>query len=156
MMEEEEEEEEPLELTDEVEDESELSMEDLMASFDAPAEEEPEPVFEPEPEPEPEDLPPPPAMRMPPPRPEPAPMPRTVRDAVEDGLMSAASRHAASLAFSRLTGDMPMGARTVEQLMMEMMRPLLKEWLDNNLPHIVEEMVREEIERVVLGARGQR
>lgn len=152
-MMEEEEEEEPLELTDEVEDESELSMEDLMASFDAPAEEEPEPVFEPEPEPE---LPPQPAMRMPPPRPEPQPMPRTLHDAVEDGLMSAASRHAASLAFSRLTGDMPMGARTVEQLMMEMMRPLLKEWLDNNLPHIVEEMVREEIERVVLGARGQR
>ena len=150
MMDEEEEEEEPLELTDEVEDESELSMEDLMASFDAPAEEEPEP------EPEPEEPLPQPAMRMPPPRPEPPPMPRTLRDEVEDGLMSAASRHAASLAFSRLTGDMPMGARTVEQLMMEMMRPLLKEWLDNNLPHIVEEMVREEIERVVLGARGQR
>ena len=154
MMDEEEEEEEPLELTDEVEDESELSMEDLMASFDAPAEEEPEPMFEPEPEPE--EPQPQPAMRMPPPRPEPSPMPRTLRDEVEDGLMSAASRHAASLAFSRLTGDMPMGARTVEQLMMEMMRPLLKEWLDNNLPHIVEEMVREEIERVVLGARGQR
>jgi cell pole-organizing protein PopZ len=156
MMEEEDEEEEPLELTDEVEDESELSMEDLMASFDTPAEEEPEPVFEPEPEPEPEELPPRPAMRAPPPRaPEPPSMPRMTDDEGE-GLMSLASRHAASLAFSRLTGDMPMGARTVEQLMMEMMRPLLKEWLDNNLPHIVEEMVREEIERVVLGARGQR
>ncbi|MEQ9181443.1 MAG: DUF2497 domain-containing protein, partial [Nitratireductor sp.] len=33
----------------------------------------------------------------------------------------------------------------------EMMRPMLQEWLDNNLPTLVEKLVREEIERVARG-----
>lgn len=39
-------------------------------------------------------------------------------------------------------------SRTVEQMAEEMMRPLLKNWLDENLPPLVERLVREEIERV--------
>ncbi|WP_163271965.1 PopZ family protein [Chelativorans alearense] len=34
----------------------------------------------------------------------------------------------------------------------EMLRPMLQEWLDNNLPQLVERLVREEIERVARGA----
>jgi cell pole-organizing protein PopZ len=34
-----------------------------------------------------------------------------------------------------------------------MLRPMLKTWLDNNLPPMVERMVREEIERVSRGRR---
>ncbi len=34
----------------------------------------------------------------------------------------------------------------------EMMRPMLQEWLDNNLPVLVERLVREEIDRVARGA----
>jgi cell pole-organizing protein PopZ len=34
-----------------------------------------------------------------------------------------------------------------------MLRPMLKAWLDDNLPGIVERLVRQEIERM---ARGQR
>ena len=36
--------------------------------------------------------------------------------------------------------DIPMGEgqRTIEDLVREMLRPLLKEWLDSNLPHLVE------------------
>ncbi|MDZ5696999.1 DUF2497 domain-containing protein [Chelativorans sp. M5D2P16] len=33
----------------------------------------------------------------------------------------------------------------------EMLRPMLQEWLDNNLPQIVEKLVREEIERIARG-----
>jgi hypothetical protein len=34
-----------------------------------------------------------------------------------------------------------------------MMRPMLQDWLDNNLPTLVEKLVREEIERVARGGR---
>ncbi len=34
-----------------------------------------------------------------------------------------------------------------------MMRPMLKQWLDDNLPVIVERLVRAEIERVARGGR---
>ena len=42
-------------------------------------------------------------------------------------------------------------ARTLEDLVREMLRPLLKGWLDDNLPGIVERIVRQEIERVSRG-----
>ena len=44
-------------------------------------------------------------------------------------------------------------SRTLEDLVSEMLRPLLKEWLDANLPPLVERLVREEIERVSRGRR---
>jgi uncharacterized protein len=42
----------------------------------------------------------------------------------------------------------PRGGRTVEELVSELLRPMLKTWLDDNLPAIVERLVRAEIERV--------
>jgi cell pole-organizing protein PopZ len=45
-------------------------------------------------------------------------------------------------------------ARTIEDLVREMLRPLLKAWLDDNLPQIVERLVRTEIERVARGRPG--
>lgn len=47
------------------------------------------------------------------------------------------------------------GGPTLEDMVIEAMRPLLKSWLDDNLPPMVERLVRNEIERVtsrVLGA----
>ncbi len=41
------------------------------------------------------------------------------------------------------------GGPTLEDLVREEMRPLLKQWLDAHLPGIVERLVRAEIERVV-------
>lgn len=41
------------------------------------------------------------------------------------------------------------GGPTIEDLMREEIRPLLKAWLDANLPQLVERLVRAEIERVV-------
>jgi len=35
----------------------------------------------------------------------------------------------------------------------EMLRPMLQEWLEDNLPTLVERLVREEIERVARGSR---
>lgn len=42
-------------------------------------------------------------------------------------------------------------ARTLEDLVREMLRPMLKTWLDDNLPGLVERLVRSEIERVARG-----
>jgi len=43
--------------------------------------------------------------------------------------------------------------RSFDEIAQEMMRPLLQDWLDNNLPSLVERLVREEIERVARGGR---
>ncbi len=42
-------------------------------------------------------------------------------------------------------------ARTLEDLVKEMLRPMLKSWLDDNLPALVERIVKAEIERVSRG-----
>jgi cell pole-organizing protein PopZ len=42
-------------------------------------------------------------------------------------------------------------ARTLEDLVKDMLRPMLKQWLDDNLPTLVERLVRAEIERVTRG-----
>lgn len=43
--------------------------------------------------------------------------------------------------------------QSVEEMAQEMLRPMLQEWLDDNLPTLVEKLVREEIERVARGPR---
>jgi cell pole-organizing protein PopZ len=42
-------------------------------------------------------------------------------------------------------------ARTLEDLVKDMLKPMLKGWLDENLPTLVERLVRAEIERVTRG-----
>jgi cell pole-organizing protein PopZ len=43
--------------------------------------------------------------------------------------------------------------RSVEDIAAEMLRPMLQDWLEDNLPTLVERLVREEIERVARGSR---
>ncbi|TPK61657.1 DUF2497 domain-containing protein [Mesorhizobium sp. B2-4-19] len=43
--------------------------------------------------------------------------------------------------------------KTFDEMAEEMLRPMLQDWLDNNLPTLVERLVREEIERVARGAQ---
>lgn len=43
--------------------------------------------------------------------------------------------------------------RSFDEIAEDLMRPMLQDWLDNNLPLLVERLVREEIERVARGAR---
>ncbi|MGI3903806.1 MAG: PopZ family protein [Janthinobacterium lividum] len=42
----------------------------------------------------------------------------------------------------------------LERVMRDLLRPMLKTWLDDNLPSLVERLVRSEIERVARGTRG--
>lgn len=43
--------------------------------------------------------------------------------------------------------------QSLEDMAQDMLRPMLQEWLDDNLPTLVERLVREEIERVARGPR---
>ena len=73
--------------------------------------------------------------------------------AAEPPLLSEASAAAVHSAFGALEHTLPVqNAKTLEELVREMLRPMLKAWLDDNLPTLVERLVRAEIERV---ARGQ-
>jgi cell pole-organizing protein PopZ len=66
-----------------------------------------------------------------------------------ESLLSNEASAAVSGAFERLGASMqPSRPQTVEDLMKEMLRPMLKAWLDDNLPSLVERLVRGEIERV--------
>jgi len=67
-------------------------------------------------------------------------------------LSEVAGRQVAA-AFSELSDVFASGRRrSFDEVAEEMMRPMLQEWLDNNLPTLVERLVREEIERVARGA----
>lgn len=72
----------------------------------------------------------------------------------ETTLLSRDSDAAVSGAFSALAHTiLAQNARTLEDLVTEMLRPMLKSWLDDNLPTLVERLVKEEIERVSRGRR---
>ncbi len=68
------------------------------------------------------------------------------------GLLSQAATTAVDSAFNSLAHTLlSQNARTLEDLVREMLRPMLKAWLDDNLPGMVERIVRAEIERVSRG-----
>jgi uncharacterized protein len=81
-------------------------------------------------------------------------------------IVSAATSGAAAAAFAQLgslprdrprEGDLALGAadRTLEEIVRDMLRPLLEAWLNEHLPGIVERLVRQEIARVI-GEAGLR
>ena len=80
----------------------------------------------------------------------------TSYDEPSDGIVSDTAAETAASAFAGLTASLklPSEGRSLEDLVRELMRPLLKDWLDQNLPGIVEEQVRAEVERIA--RRGAR
>jgi cell pole-organizing protein PopZ len=80
---------------------------------------------------------------------------RFVQSPPEKTLMSTTTTAAVDSAFNTLAHTvLAQNARTLEDLVKEMMRPMLKAWLDDNLPSLVERLVRAEIERVSRGRQG--
>jgi uncharacterized protein len=79
------------------------------------------------------------------------PSPRAIRDP-QPQLLSRETNAAVDSAFNTLAQTVLVhNARTLEDLVREMLRPMLKSWLDENLPGMVERLVRAEIERVARG-----
>jgi uncharacterized protein len=110
---------------------------DSQIDFDAmPADDPPE---------EPEAFEPPPPVR---PAPAAAPAPAS------EPLLSNAANASVAGAFQMLsTTVLTSNPRTLEDLVQEMLRPMLKGWLDENLPPLVERLVRQEIERIARAGR---
>lgn len=77
----------------------------------------------------------------------PMPAPQTERPLLSHHATAAVTSAFGTLAHTVLAQN----ARTLEDLVREMLRPMLKTWLDDNLPTIVERQVRAEIERVSRG-----
>ncbi len=101
-------------------------------------------------------------MVQPPPGPPAAPPPKPPEAAPpapagNDGLVAPTVAAATSATVGKLLAAVAQergaavsrGGPTLEDLVREEMRPLLKEWLEKHLPPIVERLVRAEIERVV-------
>jgi cell pole-organizing protein PopZ len=90
--------------------------------------------------------------RQPAPPPQPPAVDRAPAPAVDLGLMSPPTRTAVESAFNSLANTVLGGnARTLEDLVKEMLRPMLKAWIDDNLPGMVDRIIRAEIERVARG-----
>jgi cell pole-organizing protein PopZ len=75
-----------------------------------------------------------------------------VAQPAENGLVSSSTSAAVESAFNTLAETvLVQNGRTLEDLVRELLRPMLKTWLDDNLPNLVERLVRAEIERVSRG-----
>lgn len=124
------------------------------------------PVSEPEPQPEPEPEPvvapePVAAAPAPAPEPEPAPKPAPTPAAIEEGLVSESTLSSAAAALGALKNmpEAPLpplpasgiafrSGTTIEDLVLESLKPMLKEWLDANLTGIVERLVEKEVRKL--------
>jgi hypothetical protein len=80
--------------------------------------------------------------------PEPAPAAAPI-----EALVSERAATAAASSFGALSAAiaMPRGDRTLEDVVRELLRPLLQQWLDDNLPGIVQQAVEAEVERIARG-----
>jgi cell pole-organizing protein PopZ len=85
------------------------------------------------------------------PAPDPKPQP-SYNEPLPDPLLSQSTDAQVTAAFDNLALTiLNKNARTVEDLIEDMLRPMLRSWLDQNLPGLVERLVRAEIERVARG-----
>jgi hypothetical protein len=72
----------------------------------------------------------------------------------EEPLVSPETNQAVATSFDTLSATMAMrGVEIAEGMVRDLLRPMLKSWLDENLPSLVERLVRAEIQRVARGGR---
>lgn len=97
-------------------------------------------------------------------RPEPEPEevimePAIAPKAIESEILTEAARSATITSMAKLAGNMPLtrhreyGNITLEDLVREMLNPMLKDWLSDNLPPMVERMVQKELEKLARQAQ---
>lgn len=83
---------------------------------------------------------------------QPRPEPPALEVPMPGPMLSRTTVNAVESAFNTLAHTvLSNNARTLEDLVKEMLRPMLKSWLDDNLPGLVERIVKAEIERVSRG-----
>lgn len=84
--------------------------------------------------------------------------PADMGDMGDDTLVSEPVATAAASAFGDLVGQMLVSSRstegkTLEDIVRDLIRPMLREWLDANLRSIVEARVADEVEKIAARAR---
>jgi cell pole-organizing protein PopZ len=81
----------------------------------------------------------------------------TAADAGEpsaDPLLSPEANEAVALSFGALSANLEVrSAELADSMVRDMLRPMVKEWLDDNLPAMVERLVRDEIQRIARGRK---
>ncbi|HPF23064.1 MAG: DUF2497 domain-containing protein [Hyphomonas sp.] len=155
-----------LEVEEFIDDEEEYEVETAADSFESLVSASRAAQFEPAPAPQPAPVRPAPApvaaapvFAKPAPTPAPAPAPKEkpmpASPAYETSALTADSTaNAAAGALGKLISKMDLGGdHTLEGLVREMLRPMIKEWLDANLAAIVEEKVEAEVARISRMAR---
>lgn len=81
-----------------------------------------------------------------------------------DALFSAPAASATTEAFSRLIGNIPVereenkrlyadGRITLEDIAKDLLRPMLRQWIDDHMPPLVERLVEKELEKLARQAR---
>ena len=145
------------------EEEEEEGSEEVAAAPEPTPEPEPEPVMA-APEPEPVMAASEPAP--PPPPPPPPPMPSEMEEILEltpdmvaaPELVSSPTFQSGADMLSELAKaildqrDMSVGGSrdiTLETMVREMLKPILREWLDRNLPYLIERLVKKEIDKMI-------
>lgn len=84
-----------------------------------------------------------------------SPSPASLPDTPRSSIISEVAGRQVAAAFGELSDAFAASRRrSFDEIAEEMMRPMLQDWLDNNLPTLVERLVREEIERVARGGAG--
>lgn len=86
----------------------------------------------------------------------PAPVVETPPAPPEPTILSSPTTHAAAGSLAKLAGSLRIAdtnGQTVEGVVRELLKPMLKDWLDKNLPAIVESRVEAELERIARLAR---
>jgi uncharacterized protein len=129
-----------LELSTPATEEQMSAADDDLLVFDAPV--------EPEPAPEP-------VMAAPEPPPMRAPAP-PVEQRPQDAIVSQPVVNQAAGSFTRLAGTLRINdthGQTVEGVVRELLQPMLRDWLEQNLPAIVESKVEAELDRISRLAR---
>jgi uncharacterized protein len=83
--------------------------------------------------------------------------PAAAADAVQhssEPLLSPEADEAVALSFGALSANLEVrSAELADSMVRDMLRPMVKTWLDDNLPTLVERLVREEIHRVARGRK---
>ncbi len=104
---------------------------------DIEIEEEPEPEIEEEPEPEPE-----------------------IEEDTQsdDSILTQSAAVAAFDGFAKLASSIQMSRNpgsTLEDVVRDLLKPMLRDWLDDNLPPLIEKLVREELEKLARKSMGK-
>jgi uncharacterized protein len=69
-------------------------------------------------------------------------------------LLSPEANEAVALSFGALSGNLEVrSAELADGMVRDMLRPMVKTWLDDNLPAMVERLVRDEIQRIARGRK---